>query len=114
MGNMVPDSNEMFDRVATEPVETARYVLRLYVTGMTPRSTHAVAALKAICKEHLEGQYDLEVIDVYQHPELAKEEQLVALPMLVKQLPLPMRRLIGNLSDQERVLFGLDLQRRDE
>jgi circadian clock protein KaiB len=110
---MLPDSNEMFDRLEAEPTAT-RYVLRLYVTGMTPRSTHAVAALKAICKEYLEGRYDLEVIDVYQHPELAKEAQIVALPMLVKELPMPMRRLIGNLSDEERVLLGLDLRRKEE
>ena len=89
-----------------------RYVLRLYVTGMTPRSTEAFAAIKAVCEEHLQGRYDLEVIDIYQHPKLAKDEQIIAVPTLVKKLPAPLRRLIGNLSDTERVLLGLDLRRK--
>ncbi|MGH7244760.1 MAG: circadian clock KaiB family protein [Phycisphaerales bacterium] len=86
-----------------------RYVLRLFITGMTARSSEAIAALKEICEEHLQGRYDLEVIDIYQHPERAKQEQILAMPTLVKKLPLPMRKLIGNLSDKERVLIGLDL-----
>jgi circadian clock protein KaiB len=89
-----------------------RYVLRLYVTGMTPRSTEALATIKAVCQQHLQGRYDLEVIDIYQHPALAKDEQIIAVPTLVKKLPLPLRRLIGNLSDEERVLMGLDLCRK--
>jgi circadian clock protein KaiB len=87
-----------------------RYVLRLYVTGMTPRSLEALRTIKELCEEHLHGRYDLEVVDIYQHPRLAKDEQIVAVPTLVKQLPAPLRRLIGNLSDRERVLFGLDLR----
>ena len=87
-----------------------RYVLRLYVTGMTPRSLEALRTIKELCEEHLQGRYDLEVVDIYQHPRLAKDEQIVAVPTLVKQLPAPLRRLIGNLSDRERVLFGLDLR----
>jgi circadian clock protein KaiB len=87
-----------------------RYVLRLYVTGMTPRSTEAISAIKQLCEERLEGRYDLEVIDIYQHPQLAQDEQIVAVPTLVKELPAPLRRLIGNLSDRDRVLFGLDLR----
>ncbi len=89
-----------------------RYVLRLYVTGMTPRSTQAFAAIKALCEEHLQGCYDLEVIDIYQHPQLAKDEQIIAVPTLVKKLPTPLRRLIGDLSDTEKVLLGLDLRRK--
>jgi circadian clock protein KaiB len=89
-----------------------KYVLRLYVTGMTPRSTEAFATIKSICEEHLEGRYDLEVIDIYQHPALAKDEQIVAVPTLIKKLPAPLRRFIGNLSDEERVLMGLDLRRK--
>jgi circadian clock protein KaiB len=88
-----------------------RYVLRLYVTGMTPRSTEAFATIKAICEEHLHGRYDLEVVDIYEHPALAKDEQIIAVPTLVKKLPAPLRRLIGDLSVQERVLLGLDLRR---
>jgi len=89
-----------------------QYVLRLYVTGMTTRSTQAIANIKAICEEHLEGRYDLEVIDIYQHPQLAADEQIIAAPTLVKQLPEPLRRFIGDLSDRERVLLGLDLRPR--
>ena len=88
-----------------------RYMLRLYVTGMTPRSTEAFASIKAICEEYLQGRYDLEVIDIYEHPQLAKDEQIIAVPTLVKKLPAPLRRFIGNLSDKERVLLGLDLRR---
>ena len=93
----------------TPPAE--RYVLRLYVTGMTPRSARAVKNLQAICNEYLEGRYDLEVIDIYQQPVLTKGEQIIAAPTLVKKLPLPMRRIIGDLSNRERVLLGLDLVR---
>jgi circadian clock protein KaiB len=86
------------------------YVLRLYITGMTPRSTEAVSSIKAICEKHLHGRYDLEVIDIYQQPALARDEQIIAAPTLVKKLPAPLRRLVGNLSQEERVLIGLDLQ----
>jgi circadian clock protein KaiB len=105
------DSTIAFEQAAAEAQSNESYVLRLYVTGMTPRSTQAVASIKSICDELLEGRYDLEVIDIYQHPVLAQDEQIVAAPTLVKQLPAPLRRLIGNLSDRERVLMGLDLRR---
>jgi len=85
------------------------YILRLYVTGMTPRSARAVHNVRAICDEYLDGQYDLEVIDIYQQPALTKGEQIVAAPTLIKKLPLPMRRIIGDMSNRERVLLGLDL-----
>jgi circadian clock protein KaiB len=87
-------------------------VLRLYVTGATLLSRRAILNINAICKQHLQGRYDLEVIDIYQKPALAKGEQIVAAPTLIKSLPLPMRRIIGDLSDHERVLFALDLKRR--
>jgi len=89
-----------------------RGVLRLYVTGMTPRSTQAIANLRAICDEHLAGRYDLEIVDIYQHPRLARDEQIVAAPTLVKRLPPPLRRIVGDLSDGEQVLVGLDLRPR--
>ena len=104
------DATAEFEKLTTEAPRKERYVLKLYVTGMTTRSAEAVAALKGLCEEHLLGRYDLEVIDIHQQPELASKEQLVALPMLVKQLPAPMRRLIGNLADEDRVLVGLNLQ----
>jgi circadian clock protein KaiB len=96
-----------FEKAAAAPPE--RYVLRLYVTGMTARSARAVKNLQSICDEYLEGRYDLEVIDIYQQPVLVKGEQIIAAPTLVKKLPLPMRRIIGDMSNRERVLLGLDL-----
>ena len=99
-----------WQRAADEP-PTERYVLRLYVTGMTPRSTRAIENVRKICEEHLQGRYDLEVIDIYQQPTLAKGEQIIAAPTLIKKLPLPLRRVIGDMSSTERVLLGLDLRR---
>ena len=87
-----------------------RYVLRLYVTGMTARSTRAVENVRAICEEHLEGRYELEVIDIYQQPTLAVGEQIIAAPTLIKKLPLPLRRVIGDMSNTDRVLLGLDIR----
>lgn len=104
-------ASQQFEQLVVD-AHDEQYVLRLYVTGMTLRSTEAVASIKAICEQHLQGRYDLQVIDIYQYPQLAKDEQIIAVPTLVKQLPAPLRRLIGNLSDVDRVLFGLDLRRR--
>jgi len=80
---------------------------------MTPRSARAVSNLRAICDEYLEGRYDLEVIDIYQQPLLARGEQIIAAPTLIKQLPLPMRRIIGDMSNRDRVLLGLHLVRAE-
>ena len=101
-----------FERALARPVQDERYDLCLYITGMTPRSTEAIASIKAICEEHLPGRYELEVIDIYQHPEIASADQIIAAPTLVKKLPAPLRRLIGNLSQEERVLAGLNLRRK--
>jgi circadian clock protein KaiB len=90
-----------------------RYILRLYVTGMTPRSQRAIENIKEICETHLAGRYDLEVVDVYQQPERAQEAQVVAAPTLIKQLPLPLRKLIGDMSDKERVLIGLGIRKKE-
>jgi circadian clock protein KaiB len=84
-----------------------RYILRLYVAGMTSRSARAVENVRAFCEKHLEGRYDLQVIDVYQQPALARSEQLIAAPTLIRKLPL--RRLIGDMSNEDRILVGLDL-----
>lgn len=89
-----------------------RYLLRLYVAGLTPRSTRAITNIREICETHLNGAYALEVIDLYQQPVLAKGDQIVAVPTLVRKLPLPLRRIIGDLSDRDRVLIGLDLKPR--
>ena len=98
-----------FEQSLAKPA-TPRYRLRLYVAGMTPRSARAIANIKQICEEHLKGRYGLQVIDIYQQPVLAKGEQIVAVPTLIKKLPLPLQRIIGDLSDRERVLIGLDLR----
>ena len=95
--------------VAAEAAGSERYVLRLYVAGMTPRAGRAIENVRAICDQHLEGRYDLEVIDVYQQPVLAKGKQIVAAPTLIKELPLPLRRIIGDMSNTDRVLLGLDI-----
>jgi circadian clock protein KaiB len=103
-----PNLRAAFERAARTP-PADRYVLRLYVTGMTSRSSRAVNNLRAICDEYLEDRYDLEVIDIYQQPVLTKGEQIVAAPTLIKKLPLPVRRIIGDMSNRDGVLLGLDL-----
>src|SRR5690242_19036948 len=88
----------------------ARYVLRLYVSGTTPRSMRAVVNVRKICEEHLRGRYDLKIIDILQHPKAAEGEQIIAAPTLIKKLPLPLRRFIGDMSQTERLLLGLELR----
>ena len=91
-----------------------KYVLRLYVAGITPRSREAIRMVTAICEEHLQGRYDLEVIDIYQQPTLAKGEQIIAAPTLIKKLPEPLRKFIGSMADKEKLLVGLDLRPKEE
>ena len=91
---------------------TSHYVLRLYVAGKSPKSVNAIANIKKICEENLQGKYELEVIDLYQQPQLAQGEQIIALPTLIKKLPPPLRRIIGDMSNTERVLVGLDLKKK--
>lgn len=86
------------------------YSLRLYITGQTPRSAASIRNLREVCDEFLEGRFELQVIDLYQRPELAKDAQVVAAPTLIKKLPLPLRRLVGDLSNKNEVLMGLDLK----
>jgi circadian clock protein KaiB len=105
----VKDSTEAFDRVLRKPLKQ-KYVLRLYITGMTPRSTQAIQNIKKICDTELHDRYDLEVIDIYQRPVLTEGEQIIATPMLIKKLPLPIRRFVGDMSDTERIVLGLDLK----
>jgi circadian clock protein KaiB len=89
------------------------YVLRLYISDSTPKSERAVVNLKRVCEEHLKGRYDLEVIDIHHHASLARDEQIVAVPTLIKRLPAPLQRLVGDMSDLNKVLFGLDLKLRE-
>jgi circadian clock protein KaiB len=106
---MDENGTEAFDEFM-QGMEHETYVLRLYITGMTPNSKKAVENVKKICEEYLKGRYELEVIDIYQQPALAQGEQIVAAPTLIKKLPGPLRRLIGDMSNTEKVLVGLDLR----
>src|SRR4051812_32450772 len=90
--------------------QKALYAMRLYVTGATPRSSRAIANLRKLCDEHLSGRYKLEVVDVYQQPELAREGQIIAAPTLVKSFPLPLRRFIGDMSNTANLLEGLEIR----
>ena len=105
------DSTEAFERAQKE-TGPGHYVLRLYVAGMTPNSQRAIANVQKICAEHMHGRFELEIIDIYQQPIFAKEGQIVAAPTLVKELPLPLRKFIGDLSQTERILAGLDLRKK--
>jgi circadian clock protein KaiB len=105
----VVESTEEFE-AALKNAGKEKYVLRLYVTGSTPRSTQAIRNLKKICEERLKGRYELEVIDIYQQPERVRNDHIMAAPTLIKQLPAPMRKIIGDLSDTEHVLAGLGLE----
>jgi circadian clock protein KaiB len=97
---------EQFEALASSAV---RYVLRLYVSGATPKSLRAINNIKRICETELKDRYSLEVIDVYQQPELLAQDQVIAAPTLIRQLPIPIRKLVGDLEDSEHVLKGLDL-----
>jgi len=106
-----PNATAAFEKSHAE--ERAQiYELRLYVAGMTARSVRAIASAKAICEEHLHGRYHLQVIDIYQSPRLLVGQQIIAVPTLIKELPGPLRRIIGDLSNRESVLIGLDLKPR--
>lgn len=107
--NMIKSSAEKFE-MAVSSSGSDRYVLRLYITGTTTRSMLAITNLKKICDEYLEGSYELEVIDLYKDMSLAKGDQIIAAPTLIKQRPLPFRRIIGDMSNKEKVLLGLDLR----
>ena len=90
-----------------------KYTLRLYVAGMTPASTAAIMNIRKICDDNLQGRYELAVIDIYQQPVLARDEQILAAPTLIKKLPAPIRRFIGDMSNKERILVGLDLRPKE-
>ena len=88
----------------------SKYMLTLYVTGTSPRTRIAIDNLNRICAQELEGRYELEIVDVLEHPQRAEDEKILATPTLIKQLPLPLRRVIGDLSDKEKVLLGLEVR----
>jgi circadian clock protein KaiB len=101
-------------RPRTPTGKEKEYVLRLYIAGTTSKSARAVANIKDICEKNLQNRFDLEVIDIYQQPALAKGMQLIAAPTLVKQLPLPLRKFIGDMSNTDRILVGLDVKPANE
>ncbi len=114
----MPEDSRPRIRSATKRFEKAlagegpkeKYVLRLYITGMTRRSQEALRNIEKLCRERLGDNYELEVIDIYQQPTLAKGDQIIAVPTLIKKLPLPLRRIIGDLSNEERIVLGLDFR----
>ena len=108
------NATEAFEKALKRgPLKRAKYILRLYVTGSSARSLKAVQNLKKICEEHL-PDYELEVIDIYKDPNAAREEQIIAAPTLVKKLPEPLRKFVGDLSNTQKILVGLDIYKRQE
>ena len=97
-------------KIVARKAAPGRYILKLYVAGQSPKSVNAIANIKRICEENLKGRYELAVIDLYQQPQLAQGDQIIALPTLTRKLPPPLRRIIGDMSNTERVLVGLDIR----
>src|SRR6476620_2593379 len=109
------DATEAFEEaIKRQALKRAKYILRLYVTGSSGKSLRAVHNLKKLCDEHLPNEYDLEVIDIYKDPEAAREAQIVAAPTLVKKLPQPIRKFVGDLSNTQQILVGLDVYKRQK
>ena len=109
MKNKSQNQYEAFER-AVEERDKQKYVLRLYVAGISPRSEQAIRSVKEVCEKHLKNRYVLEIVDIYQHPEAVKDGQVIAAPTLIRKLPLPLRRLIGDMTNQEKLIIGLDLR----
>ena len=115
LGTKVRHATAAFEEAVKEKaVRRAKYILRLYVTGSSHRSLRAVYNLKKICEEYLPDEYDLEVIDIYKDPGAARAEQIVAAPTLVKKLPMPIRKFVGDMSNTQKILVGLDLYKRQD
>lgn len=112
-GPFSPTELEAMEAASAEQAD-ARYLLKLYITGSTPTSNRAIVNIRKICEENLQGRYELDVIDISQNPTLAEGEQIIAAPTLIKKLPLPLRRFIGDMSQTERILLGLDLRKVDD
>jgi len=109
------DATEAFEEaIKRQALKRAKYILRLYVTGSTGKSLRAVHNLRKLCDEHLPNDYDLEVIDIYKDPEAAREAQIIAAPTLVKKLPEPIRKFVGDLSNTQKILVGLDIYKRPD
>jgi len=109
------DATELFEQaLKVTGIRRVKYILRLYVNGSSTRSLRAVDNLKKICEEYLLNDYDLEIIDLHENPTAAREEQIIAVPTLVKQLPKPLRKFVGDLSNTQKVLIGLDIYKRQD
>jgi len=109
-GSKLPTSAEAYEQALNSRVKRrVEYVLRLYVTGSSPRSLKAIYNLKRFCEEHLHDDYDLQVVDIYKNPDAAREAQIIAAPTLIKRLPAPLRRFVGDLSNQQKLLIGLGI-----
>lgn len=113
MDNDKQDKTKEFEEILRSGKKGEIYFLRLFVAGINPRSRKAIDNLKKICKEELSGKCEVEIIDIYQQPEYAKEGQIIAAPTLVKELPLPIRRFVGDLSDSEKILVGLEVRSKE-
>ncbi|HUW00217.1 MAG TPA: circadian clock KaiB family protein [Gallionella sp.] len=100
------------EKAAPRKAAPGHYILKLYVAGQSPKSVSAITNIKKICEENLQGRYELDVIDLYQQPQLAQGEQIIAIPTLIRKLPPPLRRIIGDMSNTERVLVGLDIRKK--
>jgi circadian clock protein KaiB len=103
------DAVKEFEEALSRPRVAGRYVLSLFVAGSSPKSLRAIRNIRALCEERLDGRYELKVIDIYQHPERLKQDQIAVTPTLIRKLPLPLRTLIGDLSNEDRLLLGLDI-----
>lgn len=108
------DSAPEFEKLLQQAADRVRYVLKLYVTGATDRSSRAITNIRSFCERYLKGRYDLEVVDIYQQPLLAQTQEIIAAPTLVKSEPLPPKRLVGDFSDRERLGAGLGVQSKTE
>jgi len=106
---MKPDPAQPKAKTTPRKEASGGYILKLYVAGQSPKSVAAITNIKKICEENLQGRYELDVIDLYQQPQLAQGEQIIAVPTLIRKLPVPLRRIIGDMSNTERVLVGLDI-----
>ena len=113
MKKSISSKAEFNEMIAATDVKRAntRYILKLYIIGTTPRAMQAIVNIRKLCEEHLQGHYELEVADITQYPSMAAGEQIIATPTLIKKLPLPLRRFIGDMSQTERILLGLDLSK---
>jgi circadian clock protein KaiB len=104
------DSTAEFEKAVKAARNIEKHVLRLYIAGISVKSSAAIRSITQLCEEHLKGRYELEIIDIYKQPTLAKGEQIIAAPTLIKKLPQPLRRFIGDMADKERILVGLDVR----